>query len=187
MCNPKRERYGLKNWPCARDTLSETKHPKFTPLSETTSIPVCFICESPQATYTPPQSWGGAGGQFPRNRHRPKLFITSKLCEIGILTSKQTTCDWPKFWKRCLGRFDVIVAVSHVIKDKSSGAPGSSCSRISCDQYKSSRNVSLSSVCQWSGCVCCCGGVWADNRAFVHVWLRKYPVNWSLQENPNSE
>ena len=36
----------MKYWRFARNTLSETKIQKFTPLSETTSIPVCSIWES---------------------------------------------------------------------------------------------------------------------------------------------
>ena len=47
MCNPKQDLCGLKNWRFARDTLCETKHPIFTPLSKTTCIPVCFIWKSP--------------------------------------------------------------------------------------------------------------------------------------------
>ena len=45
--NPQRDLYGLKYVSFAPDTLNKTKHPKFTPLSETTSIPVCLIWETP--------------------------------------------------------------------------------------------------------------------------------------------
>ena len=47
MCSPKRDLDGLEYKVFARNTLSETKHSKFTPLNETTSIPFCFIWESP--------------------------------------------------------------------------------------------------------------------------------------------
>ena len=40
----------IKFWRFARNTLRETKIQKFTPLSETTSIPICFIWESPPAS-----------------------------------------------------------------------------------------------------------------------------------------
>ena len=46
-CNPKRDLNVYIWWRFAQNTLSETRKRKFTPLSDTTSIPTPFICGVP--------------------------------------------------------------------------------------------------------------------------------------------
>ena len=53
VCYPKRYLYSLKYCVFSRNTLSNIKHQKFAPLSETRSIPVCFIWESPRGVALP--------------------------------------------------------------------------------------------------------------------------------------